>query len=137
ADRSKHTPIDAFLLSLAEAAGERDVAVILSGTASDGAIGLAEVKRAGGITVAQSPETAKYDGMPRAAIGTGMVDVVLSPQQIAEQITEVRTHPYHSVQATAPNGELPVTDAQLREIYVLLRRASGIEFKQYKTPTIK
>ena len=86
ADRSKHTPIDAFLLSLAEAAGERAVAVILSGTASDGAIGLAEVKRAGGITFAQSPETAKYDGMPRAAIDTGMVDLVLGPEAIRAKL---------------------------------------------------
>src|SRR4051812_20964649 len=76
-DRSRHTPIDAFLVSLAEAARERAVAVILSGTASDGAMGLAEVKRAGGVTFVQSPDSAKYDGMPHAAIQTGMVDLVL------------------------------------------------------------
>ena len=89
ADRSRHTPIDAFLVSLAEAAQERSVAVILSGTASDGAIGLADVKRAGGLTFAQSPESAKYDGMPRAAIDTGMVDLVLPPAAIGAKLAEL------------------------------------------------
>jgi two-component system CheB/CheR fusion protein len=69
-DRSRYTPIDTFLTSLAETAGARAIAVVLSGTASDGALGMREIKAAGGMTIAQAPESAKYDGMPRAAIAT-------------------------------------------------------------------
>src|SRR5689334_16365876 len=76
-NRSKYLPIDAFLTSLAQDAGTRAIGVVLSGTASDGALGLRDVKDAGGITLVQTPESAKYDGMPRAAISTGMVDFVL------------------------------------------------------------
>src|SRR5262245_9222227 len=82
ADRSKYTPIDAFRISLAQAAGPRAMGVILSGTASDGSLGLREIKAAGGVTIAQTPGSAKYEGMPRAAIATGMVDLVLPPDKI-------------------------------------------------------
>jgi len=135
ADRSKHTPIDAFLLSLAEAAGERAVAVILSGTASDGAIGLAEVKRAGGITVAQSPETAKYDGMPRAAIDTGMVDLVLGPEAIGAKLAELGVRGHTAATTFADEHEVP--EEQLQRIYDVLRPVSGVDFRHYKLPTIK
>lgn len=87
-DRSRYTPIDAFLISLAAAARDRAIAVILSGTASDGAIGIREVKAAGGITIAQAPESAKYDGMPRAAIATGMVDLVLPAHAIGAKLAQ-------------------------------------------------
>ena len=84
-DRSQYTPVDAFFSSLAQSAGQRCVGVILSGTASDGAAGVSEIKAAGGVTIAQSPESAKYDGMPRAAIATGMIDVVLPPEEIGQE----------------------------------------------------
>ncbi|HLY36700.1 MAG TPA: chemotaxis protein CheB, partial [Candidatus Binatia bacterium] len=80
-DRTQYLPIDFFLRSVADALQERAIAVILSGTASDGTGGIRDVKAVGGITIAQRPETAKYDGMPRAAIGTGLVDLVLSPAE--------------------------------------------------------
>src|SRR5262249_49487237 len=86
-DRSQFTPIDFFFESLARWAQERAIGIILSGTASDGAIGIREIKAVGGITVAQAPESAKYDGMPRAAIATGMIDLVLPPKEIAEHIS--------------------------------------------------
>src|SRR5436305_7933939 len=76
-DRSQHKPVDFFFRSLASYAQDRAIAVVLSGTDSDGAAGIREVKGTGGITIAQEPKTAKYDGMPRAAIATGMVDLVL------------------------------------------------------------
>src|SRR5262245_15040350 len=93
-DRSQYTPVDSFLISLAESAQGRAIGVILSGTASDGAMGIREIKAAGGITLAQKPETAKYDGMPRAAIATGMVDLVMSPQGIASKLAQIARHPY-------------------------------------------
>jgi two-component system CheB/CheR fusion protein len=136
-DRTQYTPVDSFLTSLAEHAESRAIAVILSGTASDGAIGVREIKAGGGITFAQKPETAKYDGMPRAAIATGMVDMVLSPAEIATKLTQVSAHPYVREFVAASAQELPVRDEQLRRIFDLLRPASGIDFRHYKLPTIK
>ncbi len=136
-DRTQFTPIDAFFESLARAAQERSIGVILSGTASDGAIGIREIKAVGGITIAQSPESAKFAGMPQAAISTGMIDLVLSPKEIAEHVSEVRRHPYVLGKAAAEaSGSLP-NDDQFRELFGLLRRSNGIDFKRYKTPTVK
>jgi two-component system CheB/CheR fusion protein len=137
-DRTQFTPIDFFMQSLARWAQDRAIGVILSGTASDGAAGIREIKALGGITIAQNPETARHDGMPRAAIATGMVDLVMSPSEIGEQLSLVRRHPYLK-RATdeAAGAELSATEVQLRDLFVVLRRASGIDFKQYKTPTVK
>src|SRR5436190_12077799 len=82
ADRSQYTPVDAFFTSLAQSAGSRAIGVVLSGTGSDGALGLTEIKAVGGLTIAQAPDSAKYDGMPQAAIDTGVIDLVLAPEQI-------------------------------------------------------
>jgi two-component system CheB/CheR fusion protein len=136
-DRTQYTPIDSFLTSLAEHAQSRAIGVILSGTASDGATGVREIKAAGGITFAQKPETAKYDGMPRAAIATGMVDMVLAPAEIAIQLSQVIAHPYVHDFVPSSGEELSVRDGQLRRIFDLLRPVSGIDFKHYKLPTIK
>ena len=137
-DRSQFTPIDFFFQSLARWAQSRSIGVILSGTASDGTAGIREIKSVGGITIAQQPSTAKYDGMPRSAIATGMIDLVLSPQDIAEQLTHIPTHPYLESPAVR-KGEEPLTpsDEHLSEIFKLLRRISGTDFRQYKTPTVK
>jgi two-component system, chemotaxis family, CheB/CheR fusion protein len=78
-----HMPIDFFFGSLAENRGHLAIGVVLSGTASDGARGLAAIKEAGGVTFAQDPASAQYDGMPRAAIRTGCVDFVLRPEEIS------------------------------------------------------
>src|SRR5262245_63657158 len=136
-DRTQYTPIDSFFISLAEHAKRRAIGVILSGTASDGASGVREIKGAGGITFAQKPDTAKYDGMPRAAIATGMIDMVLSPAEIATKLTQVAAHPYVREVVPTSGDELSVRDEQLRRIFDLLRPASGIDFKHYKLPTIK
>ena len=137
-DRSQFTPIDLFFESLARWAQERAIGVILSGTASDGAVGIKEIKAVGGFTIAQTPASAKYDGMPRAAIATGMIDLVLSPSEIAEHISHVRNHPYLVRQdGRDSGGELEPTGAQFTELFALLRRAGGIDFRQYKTPTVK
>ena len=134
-DRSQYTPVNFFLRSLADSAGDRAVAVILSGTASDGSDGVREVKAAGGITFAQQPETAKYDGMPRAAIATGMVDLVLSPQEIAAELVRIARHPFSMHRELVEEPRTP-DQADLTRIFALLRGATGIDFKQYKLPTI-
>jgi two-component system, chemotaxis family, CheB/CheR fusion protein len=136
-DRTQYTPIDSFFISLAEHARGRAIGVILSGTASDGASGVREIKGGGGITFAQKPDTAKYDGMPRAAIATGMIDMVLSPPEIALKLTELAAHPYVREFVPASGDELAARDDQLKRVFDLLRPASGIDFKHYKLPTIK
>ncbi len=134
-DKSRYTPVDVFFSSLAEAAGERSVAVVLSGTASDGASGLRDVKYAGGLTFAQSPESAKYDGMPRAAIDTGMIDLVLTPQDIGVKLSEIAGR--GRTAATPRADELDVAPEQLDRLYEVLRPVSGVDFRHYKLPTVK
>jgi two-component system, chemotaxis family, CheB/CheR fusion protein len=137
-DRSQFTPIDFFFESLARWAQERSIGVILSGTASDGAQGIKEIKAVGGIAIAQTPESARHDGMPRAAIATGLIDLILPPSQIGEHLSQVRQHPYHVRQAdNTVEDNLGPSEEQFRDLFALLRRASGIDFKQYKTPTVK
>ncbi len=136
ADRTQHTPIDAFFSSLANRSAGRAIAVVLSGTASDGALGLREVKTEGGITIAQTPESAKYDGMPRAAIATGMVDMVLTPAEIGSEIIRIASHPYLQ-RPQLPRDDDSVPDGQMRRIFDLLRPVSGVDFRHYKLPTIK
>jgi two-component system CheB/CheR fusion protein len=135
-DRSQYTPIDAFFSSLAMS-GRRLIGVVLSGTASDGSIGINKIKEAGGITIAQSPDSAKYDGMPRAAIATGAIDLVLTPQEIGAKLAHLATRTAIVDPVHAGTPDLAVTDEQLDEIFDILRPASGVDFRHYKLPTIK
>ena len=89
----QHLPVDSFLASLARDRKNQAVAVILSGTASDGAAGVEAVKREGGVTLAQDPSTAKYKGMPESAIATGAVDFVLPIPLLARQLSVIAEHP--------------------------------------------
>ena len=84
--------VDRFLLSLAEEMGDKSVAIILSGTGPDGAYGVQAIREACGITIAQDNESAKYDGMPSAAIRTGCVDLVLRPRDIGEHLEKILDH---------------------------------------------
>ena len=136
ADRTQYNPIDTFLISLARAAGSRAVGVILSGTASDGSLGVRAIRAAGGITIVQTPESAKYDGMPRAAMTTGMVDLVLPPEEIGSKLGQFSTTTLFRAISEAA-AEPPLTDAQLHLVFELLRPASSIDFSHYKLPTIK
>ena len=89
-----HMPIDYFLRTLAEAQGSQGIGVVLSGTATDGTLGLQAIKAEGGIAFAQEPASAQYDGMPRSAIAAGCVDFVLPPEGIAQELTRLGRHPY-------------------------------------------
>jgi two-component system, chemotaxis family, CheB/CheR fusion protein len=143
-DRMQYNPIDLFFRSLADSAGECAIGVVLSGTASDGSAGIREVKAAGGITIAQTPESAKYDGMPRSAIATGMVDLVLSPAEIAAALVAIGRHPYVRAEKVSdmPLEVMPTlahlspAEEQMQRIFGHLRSVSGVDFKQYKLPTI-
>ncbi|HEX6284737.1 MAG TPA: chemotaxis protein CheB, partial [Pyrinomonadaceae bacterium] len=91
--RTPARSIDSFLESLAQDQRERAIGVILSGTATDGTIGLEAIKAEGGITLAQD-DSAKYDSMPRSAVAAGCVDLVLSPADIAKELARIAKHPY-------------------------------------------
>jgi two-component system CheB/CheR fusion protein len=90
--RDAHNPIDIFFTSLAKEFGANAIGVILSGTASDGTLGLKAIKAASGITFSQD-QTAKFDSMPRTAVAAGAVDFVLPPQQIAMELASIARHP--------------------------------------------
>jgi two-component system CheB/CheR fusion protein len=124
--------VDVFLSSLAEEAGERAVGVILSGTGSDGAHGIRAIKAAGGITICQDEESAKYNGMPRAAIETGLVDLVMSPVDIAQEITLLSKN---------PSSRLPlkniVSKSTLEQIFQILLEQTDTDFSHYKIATLQ
>ena len=135
---AKHLPIDYFLTSLAADRGNRAIGVILSGTASDGTMGLKAIKSEGGITFAQDIKSAKYDGMPRSAIAAGCVDFVLPPEGIASELVRIGRHPYLAIEPPAEAEELvDDRDDELRKIFVVLQRATGVDFTYYKCSTIK
>ena len=131
-------PIDRFFRSLAEDEGSRSIGVILSGTASDGVLGLKAIKAQGGITFAQDEKTAKYDGMPHSAIAAGTVDFILSPAKIAAELSRIAKHPYVLQLRTGETDEiLPAGTDDLNKIFHMLRRHSGHDFTYYKHTTIQ
>ena len=109
--------------------------MVLSGTASDGALGVREIKAAGGITIAQEPDTAKYDGMPRAAIATGMVDLVLAARADRRRARVGGAPPVPARDRSREPAALDETD--LQRVFALLRANSGVDFTHYKLPTIR
>jgi two-component system CheB/CheR fusion protein len=137
--RGVQMPVDVFFRSLAEDMKERAIAVVLSGTSSDGSLGLEAIKGEGGIAFAQDTRTAKYDGMPRAAVGTGHVDFIMPPEGIARELARIAHHPY--VRAGEDPAEAPGsvdTRAQpLARIFSLLRAATSVDFSLYKNTTIR
>jgi two-component system, chemotaxis family, CheB/CheR fusion protein len=134
----QHLPIDYFLNSLAEDQGSKAIGVILSGNASDGTLGLQAIKAAGGITFAQNPESAKFDGMPRHAIAAGDVDFVLPPQEIAKELALLGRHPYLLAAKAQKTDNLLLNDQDnLNRIFSLLRAATGADFSYYKPTTVK
>src|SRR5207245_344924 len=135
--RGHHMPIDRFLRSLAEDKGSNAIGVILSGTASDGTLGLAAIKGEGGITFAQEEKSAKYDGMPRSAVAAGCVDFVLPPGGIARELSRIHNHPYVAPMLAPPEEIIPVSDDALSQILQLVRVATSVDLLQYKPTTIK
>jgi two-component system CheB/CheR fusion protein len=133
----KRMPIDYFFRSLAEEQGNRAVGVILSGTATDGTLGIEAIKAEGGITFAQDEKSAKYVGMPQSAIATGCVDFVLSPKKIASEIDRIAKHLLiSSARPVKTNKPIVTEDKGLESIFDILRSTKGLDFTHYKTTTI-
>jgi len=123
-------PIDTFFRSLAQDVGEQAVAIVLSGSGSDGSRGVVEVKRAGGLVLAETAASAKFDSMPLSAAATGIVDHVYPPRDLARVLCGLPPRDNPPEQATL--SEDPAMDVVLRQ----LRDHFGIDFSLYKTSTV-
>ncbi len=127
-------PIDIFLTSLAEGKKEQSIAIILSGTGSDGTNGIKAVKEKGGLTIVQEPASAKFDGMPRSAINTGLVDYVLSPKDIAGELLHYSQ--YRLIMEPNEEEAFLTDEESFTHIYAVLKKVRGIDFTHYKRTTV-
>jgi len=145
--RGQHIAIDLFFRTLAEVHRERAIAIVLSGTGSDGAVGITRIKEQGGVTLVQAPGDAEHDGMPAAAIRTGAVDFVLPVGDMAQKLVElwqnakaIQLPPLSDgqLQAEAPPTEAEAATAEdaLQEIISMLLRHTGHDFRHYKRATV-
>ena len=133
--RGLRLPVDFFLRSLAREKGPDAIGIILSGTGTDGTLGVKAVKADGGTAFAQDPETATYDGMPRSAINTGLVDVVLPPEQMPQKLIDfVRHYDANGAVTATGKGE---TQEPIQQIFAVLRTRTGHDFSGYKQATIR
>ena len=125
-------PIDYFFRSLAEDQKQRAIGIILSGTGTDGTVGLRAIKAESGLTIAQEPQSAKYQGMPRSAMAAGVVDVVKPADQMSEALLA------YGRSRARPALPLPEHEASqtLRKLFILLRDRTGNDFALYKENTI-
>ncbi|EAR50848.1 PAS [Oceanicola granulosus HTCC2516] len=127
-------PIDSMLRSLAAQYGARSVGVVLSGTGTDGSRGLVEIADAGGLVLAQSPEEAEFDGMPRAALSTGRVDFSGAVTELAARLRGPPAAPPRAEEETAPEEEIDPQD--LARLLELMLRETGYDFRDYKPGTL-
>ncbi|RZJ08533.1 MAG: PAS domain S-box protein, partial [Rubrivivax sp.] len=140
-DRTRHVAVDHFFRTLADTHGPHATAIVLSGSDGDGAIGIKRIKERGGLTIAQDPGEAEFDGMPRTAIATGMVDWVLPVAEMPERLAEyhrqerrVRLPPEDGPLVQSPPN---VNDeGLLRDVLNFLRTRTGRDFSYYKRATI-
>ncbi|MES2626130.1 MAG: CheR family methyltransferase [Pseudomonadota bacterium] len=143
----QHVAIDVFFRALANVHQERAIAIVMSGTGADGAVGIATVKEQGGITLAQLPEDAEYDGMPRAAINTGFTDFVLPAVEMPQKLIDlwrsarnIELPPLNDgetikVEITNPASREAAEEA-LQQIIVNLCVHTGHDFRHYKRATV-
>jgi two-component system CheB/CheR fusion protein len=133
---AQHMPIDSFFRSLAEDQGQHAVGIILSGTGSDGSLGIQAIKAEGGIVLAQDG-SAKYDGMPKSAVATGSVDYVLPPEKMGAELARISRHPFMTLHATLKTGPLlQAGEDDLNKIFMRIRTATGVDFTYYKQATV-
>jgi two-component system CheB/CheR fusion protein len=127
-------PIDIFFRSLAADCGPRSAGIILSGTGSDGSRGIKEISNAGGLVLCEHPESAKFDGMPRSAHATGVVDFLLEPEEMGKALLRDSTQVSQIASENVPD-EQPVDG--IAAIFELLRREYEIDFDYYKPATVQ
>ncbi len=126
------TSIDLFLRSLAEDRQEEAIGIVLSGTGSHGTLGLQAIKANGGMAVVQDPRTAEYDGMPRSAIATGLIDTILPPEAMAPALLQYIQHFF------SPSDQIAdaLEDTYLGEVLALLRMRTEFDFRCYRKTTL-
>ncbi|WP_306395199.1 CheR family methyltransferase [Telluria beijingensis] len=144
--RGQHVAIDLFFRTLAQVHRERAIAIVLSGTGSDGAVGLSRVKEQGGVTLAQSPDDAEHDGMPNAAIRTGAVDFILPVSEMAQKLVDLWENARRIQLPPVGDGEPPAqalpaepdagSEDALQEIITSLLSRTGHDFRHYKRATV-
>ncbi|HEY7419320.1 MAG TPA: chemotaxis protein CheB [Ktedonobacteraceae bacterium] len=136
--RGRPDVIDRFLTSLSHAQGRQVVGVLLSGTGSDGTVGVQTIRAAGGITFAQNPASAQFPQMPQSAIEAGGVDHVLSCEQIAHALAQIGSHtPLSHVQPTPMMGENAAAEPGFTSILRWLSSQSSVDFRSYKPATLQ
>jgi two-component system, chemotaxis family, CheB/CheR fusion protein len=129
--KTPNNAVDVFLYSLARERKDKAIAVILSGTGTDGTKGTEAIKKEGGMVIVQDPATAKFDGMPNSVIAAGNADITLPPSAICEEILNHISPP-----STFLYGSDKKDDHFLKTVFDLVSQESGMEFHYYKTPTI-
>ena len=132
-ERAPHLPIDQFFRSLAEDQGHLAIGIALSGTGSDGTLGVRAIKEAGGTVMVQDEASARFSGMPDSAGATGLADYVLPPAEMAEQLLLFIRHPLMA-QVTGP--DLIVEETTMHKIVSLLHEQTEIDFNHYKSSTV-
>lgn len=129
-------PIDTFFKSLAQDAGDRAVAIVLSGTGSDGSHSLLDFHNAGGLIIVQSPESSGFDGMPRSAIETGFVDIITEPELMPEVLLDHQEHSLKGADITRMMKYETGPTGKFAEIFKLLKNKYKIDFGYYKPTTV-
>jgi len=132
--------IDLFFQSLAEDQKNKAIAIVLSGSNNDGALGVESIRSEGGIVFAQARDTAEFAEMPAAAIATGCVDFVLPPAAISEELIKLTRHPYLRTAATPAQEAAeapPIEEDDLITVFRLLQRQTGVDFANYKPTTFQ
>jgi two-component system CheB/CheR fusion protein len=135
APRGQRLPIDFFFRSLAQDQHERAIGIVLSGTGSDGTLGVRAIKGEGGLVMAQSPASADYDGMPQSAIATGLLDFVLPPAEMPARLIAYAARAFGPPQPAATVSS-PKAENALQKVFVLLRARTGHDFSGYKPSTV-
>jgi two-component system CheB/CheR fusion protein len=135
APRGQRLPIDFFFRTLAHDQHERAIGIVLSGTGSDGTLGVRAIKGEGGMVMAQNPESTEFDGMPRSSIATGLVDYELPPAEMATQLIAYAAHAFGKLPRSAI-FPMPKTENAMKKIFILVRAQTGHDFSQYKSSTI-
>lgn len=132
---SRKLPIDSFFSALSMDQGPNAVGIILSGTGSDGTLGIKAIKSEAGMVMVQVPQSAKYDGMPKSAIATGLADYILPPPEMPKKLIKYLQHTVNKTAAVLLNDKERMPDT-LQKIYILLRTRIGHDFSLYKKNTI-
>jgi two-component system CheB/CheR fusion protein len=135
-ENKMNVSIDIFFTSLADVYKECAIGIVLSGTGSDGTLGLKAIKEQGGISIVQDSESAAYDNMPQSAVHAGVVDFILTPEEIPAHLLLINTTYKTGHVFKTEEEELPKDDETIfKQILSLLRQRSGVDFTNYKQPT--